>query len=161
MTAVGTPLPRVDGPEKVTGAAGYTNEVRLPGLTHMAIVGATIAAGRVTAIDAGAAGCADGVLAVVDHASIDRIAVPPRLLPSLVGQAAPGQSFFPLQDVIVHYAGQPVALVIADSLERAQHAASLVRVEYETAPAVTTIEQGRDRAYEPERLIPATVESAF
>jgi xanthine dehydrogenase YagR molybdenum-binding subunit len=152
MTAVGTPLRRVDGREKVTGVARYTTEVALPGLTHMAIVGATIASGRVTAIDAEAASHADGVLAVLDHRSIGRIAAPPHLLPSLVGQAAPGQSFFPLQDDDVHHAGQPVALVIADSLERAQHAATLVRVAYEAAPSLTTIEQGRDRAYEPERL---------
>ena len=52
----------------------------------------------------------------------------------------------------MHYAGQPVALVVADSHERAQHAASLVRVDYERAPAVTTIDEGREQAYEAERL---------
>jgi xanthine dehydrogenase YagR molybdenum-binding subunit len=61
-------------------------------------------------------------------------------------------SFFPLQDDVVHYAGQPVALVVAESYERAQHAASLVRVEYDVTPSITTIEQGRDQAYEAERL---------
>ena len=61
-------------------------------------------------------------------------------------------SFFPLQDDVVHYAGQPVALVVADSHERAQHAASLVRIDYEPAPAVTTIDEGREHAYEAERL---------
>ena len=52
----------------------------------------------------------------------------------------------------MHYAGQPVALVVADQLERAQHAASLVRVSYERAPSVTTMDEGRDEAYEPERI---------
>ena len=101
-------------------------------------------------VDADAAR-ANGVLAVFDHRSLGRIVGPPQLVPSLVGQAAPGMSFFPLQDEVVHYAGQPVALVVADSLERAQHAASLVRVTYEQAPAVATIEQGRELAYEPPR----------
>ena len=41
MTAVGTPVNRVDGPEKVTGAARYTAEIALPGLAYAAIVGAT------------------------------------------------------------------------------------------------------------------------
>ena len=68
---------------------------------------------------------------MLDHRTLGRIVGAPQLLPSLLGQAAPGQSFFPLQDDVVHYAGQPVALVVADSLERAQHAASLVRVAYE------------------------------
>jgi xanthine dehydrogenase YagR molybdenum-binding subunit len=152
MTAVGTPRTRVDGREKVTGAARYTAELAPPGTVEMAIVGATVASGRVLEVDAEEALRADGVLAVLDHRSAGRIAAPPHLLPSLLGQAAPGESFFPLQDDVVHYAGQPVALVIADSLERAAHAASLVRVEYEDAPLVATIEQGRARAYEPERI---------
>ena len=69
---------------------------------------------------------ADGVLAVLTHVNLAKIAGQPQLLPSLVGAPAPGESFFPMQDDVVHYAGQPVALVIADSHERAQHAASLV-----------------------------------
>jgi xanthine dehydrogenase YagR molybdenum-binding subunit len=152
MTAVGTPVTRVDGPAKVTGGARYTAEIALPNLSHLALVGATIASGRVSAVDAGDALAADGVLAVLTHESLPPIPGEPHLLPSLLGQAAPGMSFFPLQDDIVHYAGQPVALVVADSHERAQHAASLVRVEYERTPSLTTIDEGRDRAYEAERL---------
>jgi xanthine dehydrogenase YagR molybdenum-binding subunit len=152
MSAVGSPVTRVDGPAKVSGDARYTAEIALPGLTHLAVVGATVASGRVAAIEAGEALVSDGVLAVLTHENLPQIVGEPHLLPSLVGQAAPGQSFFPLQDDIVHYAGQPVALVVADSHERAQHAASLVRVDYEPGAAVTTIEDGRDAAYEAERL---------
>ncbi|WP_017597913.1 xanthine dehydrogenase family protein molybdopterin-binding subunit, partial [Nocardiopsis lucentensis] len=57
-----------------------------------------------------------------------------------------------MQDERVHYAGQPVAMVVADTLERAEHAAELVGVTYALESAVTTIEQGRDDAYEPERV---------
>jgi xanthine dehydrogenase YagR molybdenum-binding subunit len=152
MTAVGTPVTRVDGRAKVTGTARYSAEITHPDMAHLAIVGATIAAGRVVTIDTGRADRADGVLAVLTHRDLPRIAAPPHLLPSLIGQAAPGESFFPLQDETVHYAGQPVALVVADAHERAQHAASLVRVVYEPAPSVTTIDQGRDQAYEADRL---------
>ena len=53
-----------------------------------------------------------------------------------------------MQDDVVHYAGQPVALVVAEEYEQAQYAASLVRLSYETAPSITTIDQGRDQAYE-------------
>lgn len=152
MTAVGTPVTRVDGRAKVTGAARYSAEISLPGMMHLAVVGATIASGRVTAIDATAAYATDGVLAVLTHEDLPRVAAPPRLLPSLVGFAAPGESFFPMQDDVVHYAGQPVALVVAETHEQAQHAASLVRVWYEPNAPVTTIEQGRDQAYEAQRL---------
>ena len=75
----------------------------------------------------------------------------PPLLPSLLGGPAPGETFFPMQDDVIHYAGQPVAIVVADSLEQAQHAATLVQVSYAETPSVTTIDQGRADAYEPER----------
>ena len=48
MSAVGTPVTRVDGPAKVTGAARYSAEISLPGMTYLAVVGASIASGRVT-----------------------------------------------------------------------------------------------------------------
>jgi xanthine dehydrogenase YagR molybdenum-binding subunit len=152
MSAVGTPLPRVDGRAKVTGTARYSTEIPIPGVAHLAIVGATVAAGRVVAVDADAALAADGVLAVLTHEHVPRIVGEPHLLPSLLGQAAPGESFFPMQDDVVHYAGQPVALVVADAHERAQHAAALVDVLYEPAASITAIEQARDQAYEPPRL---------
>jgi xanthine dehydrogenase YagR molybdenum-binding subunit len=152
MTAVGTPVTRVDGPAKVTGAARYSAEISVPGMAYLAIVGATIASGRVDAIDADAARASDGVLAVLTHQDLPKIAAEPHLLPSLVGLAAPGESFFPMQDDVVHYAGQPVALIVAEQYEQAQYAASLVRVSYVTAASVATIEQGRDQAYEAERL---------
>jgi xanthine dehydrogenase YagR molybdenum-binding subunit len=152
MTMVGTPVPRVDGPAKVTGGARYSAEISPPGTAHLAIVGATVAAGRVVAIDADAAREAEGVLAVLTHEDLPEIAAPPHLLPSLIGRAAPGESFFPMQDTVVHYAGQPVAMVVAETYEQARYAASLVRVTYDTVPAITTIEQGRDRAYEAQRL---------
>jgi xanthine dehydrogenase YagR molybdenum-binding subunit len=57
-----------------------------------------------------------------------------------------------MQDDVVHYAGQPVAIVVADTLERAQHAATLVHITYEETPSTTTLDQERDQAYEPERI---------
>jgi xanthine dehydrogenase YagR molybdenum-binding subunit len=151
MTAVGTPVRRVDGRRKVSGVARYSAEIALPGMTHLAFVGATIPSGRV-AIDASVARAADGVIAVITHEDLPRIAGEPHLLPSLLGQPAPGESFFPMQDDVVHYAGQQVAMVVADSLERAHYAASLVRVDYEQGPSITTFDEGRDQAYEAERL---------
>jgi xanthine dehydrogenase YagR molybdenum-binding subunit len=150
--AIGRPVDRVDGRDKVTGAARYTADIVLPDLAYAALVGATVPSGRVTGIDTAEARAAGGVLAILTHENLPRIAQPPHLLPSLVGAAAPGESFFPMQDDVVHYAGQPVALVVADSLERAQHAAALVAVGYERTPSTTTIDEGRDAAYEAETL---------
>jgi xanthine dehydrogenase YagR molybdenum-binding subunit len=150
--AIGRPVPRVDGPAKVTGTARYTAEIPLPGLVHAVLVGATIHSGRVIDVEPLAGEAAEGVLAVLTHRNLDRIVGQPQLLPSLVGAPAPGESFFPLQDDVVHYAGQPVALVVADSHERAQYAASQLRVRYERTPATTSIDEGRASAVEAERL---------
>jgi xanthine dehydrogenase YagR molybdenum-binding subunit len=150
--AIGRPVDRVDGPEKVSGAARYSGEIALAGLAHAVLVNATIPSGRVTAIDARAARAADGVLAVLTHETLPKIVGEPHLLPSLVGAPAPGQSFFPMQDATIHYAGQPVAIVVADGLERAAWAASLVDVTYDLLPSVTTIDEGRSAAVEPAML---------
>lgn len=147
--AVGQPMDRVDGRAKVTGSGRYSGEVPLPGLAYAVIVGATVPCGRIDGLEVTHAEQAEGVLAVLTHRNLPRIVGKPVLMPSLFGHAAPGESFFPLQDEQVHYAGQPVAVVVADTHERAEHAASLVRVHYRRQPATTTIDEGRDLAYEP------------
>jgi xanthine dehydrogenase YagR molybdenum-binding subunit len=150
--AIGTPVSRVDGRDKVTGGARYSAEITLPHMAYAALVGALIPAGRVVAVHTKAAEAQPGTLAVLTSDNLERIAAAPHLLPSLAGQAAPGESFFPMQDDVVHYYGQPVAMVIADSHERAQYAASLVEVDYARELSTTTIDEGRAQAYEAQRL---------
>ncbi|MEU6600109.1 xanthine dehydrogenase family protein molybdopterin-binding subunit [Streptomyces flaveolus] len=151
-TAIGQPLDRVDGRSKVTGSARYSAEIPIPGTAYASLVGSRIASGRVTGIDASTALAEDGVLAVLTHQNLPRIAEQPPLIPSLAGTAAPGQTFFPLQDDVIRYAGQHIAIVVADTWERAQHAASVLRVRYEETQPVITLDQGRDRAYVPDRI---------
>jgi xanthine dehydrogenase YagR molybdenum-binding subunit len=151
-TAIGQSADRVDGRVKVTGAARYSAELPVSGLSYAVLVGADVARGRIITIDSSEAERAEGVLAVLTHSNLPKVAAQPRLMPSLFGGPAPGQTFSPMQDEIVHYAGQPVAVVVADSLERAQHAAILVHIGYEATPSMTTLEQGRQQAYEPERI---------
>ncbi len=150
-TAIGQGIDRVDGPLKVTGSATYSAEIALPGMTYAALVTASTPSARISRIDTSQAERADGVLAVLTHRDLPKVTQPP-LIPSLFGVAAPGETFFPMQDDIVHYAGQPVAIVIADGLERANYAATLVEVAYESRPSVTTIDEGRADAYEPHAI---------
>ncbi|MFF4695352.1 xanthine dehydrogenase family protein molybdopterin-binding subunit [Streptomyces chattanoogensis] len=150
--AIGQPTNRVDGRHKVTGGAHYSADMLLGAMAYAVLVGARVPSGRITGIDTDEAQQAGGVLAILTHENLPRIAAQPPLIPSLAGMPAPGQTFFPLQDEVVHYAGQPVAVVVADTLERAQHAGALLRVSYEEMPSVTTIDQGRDEAYEPEAI---------
>jgi xanthine dehydrogenase YagR molybdenum-binding subunit len=157
--AVGQQVNRVDGPLKVTGTARYSGEIALPGLAYAQIVGAEVASGRIT-IDTSQAERAPGVAGILTHHNTPKVNRVP-LVPSLLGGPAAGETFFPMQDDVIHYAGQPVAVLVADTLEQAQYAATLVRVSYAETPAVTTIDQGRGDAYEPERifggLIPGSV----
>src|SRR5205085_4920925 len=150
--AIGQSITRVDGRAKVTGAGHYSAEIALDNMAYAVLVGAHVPSGRISNINTSEAEQATGVLAVLTYQNLGRVAAQPPLLPSLVGGAAPGETFFPMQDEVVHYAGQPVALVVADGHERAHHAASLIKVEYERSPSITTIDEGRDAAYEPERL---------
>ena len=151
-TAIGQPLDRVDGRAKVTGGARYSAEFALPHMSYAVLVGASIPSGRIASIDLSDAERAPGVLAILTHHNLQKIAAQPPLFPSLFGHAAPGETFFPMQDDVIHYAGQPVALVVADSIERAQHAATLVLVDYTATPSTTTLAEGRDASYEPERI---------
>src|ERR1700689_3819632 len=116
--AIGQDIRRVDGPAKVTGTAHYSGDIALPDLAYAAIVGARIASGRVTGIDAAQAERAEGVAGILTHRNVPKLNPVP-LLPSLVGGPAPGETFFPMQDDVVHYAGQPVAGVGAAPLEQA------------------------------------------
>ena len=73
---IGQPVSRVDGRQKVTGAATYAAESRMPGLAHGAAVRSTVANGRIASIDTTEAERAPGVVAVLTHRNA------PRLLPS-------------------------------------------------------------------------------
>ena len=148
---IGQDVSRVEGPAKVSGSARYSGEIALPDLAYAEIVGAGIASGRVTSIDTAQAERAEGVAGILTHRNLPKVNQVP-LVPSLMGGPAPGETFFPMQDDLIHYAGQPVAIVVADSLERAQHAATLVQVSYAESPSVTTIDQGRADAYIPDKI---------
>jgi len=148
---IGQDVPRVEGPEKVTGSARYSGEITLPDLAHAQIVGARVASGRITSIDTTEAERADGVAGILTYHNTPKVNQVP-LVPSLLGGPAPGQTFFPMQDDVIHYAGQPVAVVVAATWEQAQYAATLIQVSYTESPSVTTIDQGRADAYDAEKI---------
>lgn len=132
LTTVGKPTARIDGRLKVTGAARYTTDVRLPGMLFARMVRSTKAHARILAIDTSAAERADGVRAVV-------------LVDHLLGGAElrdPTKET-PSKFPIVRYVGQPIAAVAAATRAQAEEAARLVRVEYETLPHVVDVEEAR------------------
>ena len=146
-THVGTALSRVDGPAKVAGAAKYAAEFGAPDLVHGYVVSGAVAKGRIARIDTRAALAVPGVLQVFTHENRPRTAW---FNSSHRDQVAPpGAPFRPLYDDKIVYSGQPVALVVAQDFGTARHAASLVRVEYETEAHGTDLAAKLGEAYDP------------
>jgi xanthine dehydrogenase YagR molybdenum-binding subunit len=137
-TILGAAADRVDGPAKVTGAAAYPSDVGYPDLAHAALVRSTVAAGRISRIDADAARTAPGVLAVITHENVPRLERGPV---TLLGPEPPA----PLQDDRILHHGQYVAVVVAETPREATAAAGLVEVAYDTTDAVLDIEDARGR----------------
>ena len=128
--AIGAAMDRVDGRLKVTGGATFAAEHPVPQLAHAVLVQSTIAKGRVAGIDSAGAAAMRGVLLVMTHLNAPRL---PKPKPPGQGEQPPNPKLNLLQDDLVLYNGQPIAVVVADTLEHAQDAARRLRVHY--APA--------------------------
>lgn len=133
----GKPVDRVDGPLKVRGAAPFAAEVALDGMVYAALAYSTIAKGRIAAIDTGPAEAAPGVVLAMTHRNAPRLNPPPRFLSG--DKAGAGDDSPVMQDDRIRWNGQPVALVLAETQEQADHARSLIQVTYEEEPAATSV----------------------
>jgi xanthine dehydrogenase YagR molybdenum-binding subunit len=127
LSIIGRPMPRVDGPLKVSGTATYTSDHNFPGMLYAMPVPSTIAKGTITTLDTFAAEKMPGVRAVFHRENIGRIfRVPPNGDFSInIDEARP-----PFEDDIIRYYGQYVAVAVAESFEQAQAAADAVKVTY-------------------------------
>jgi xanthine dehydrogenase YagR molybdenum-binding subunit len=132
---IGRSVDRVDGPIKTTGAAPFSTDYPLPGLAYAALTYATITRGRILAIDTTAAAALPGVLAVITHLNAPAMKPPPRQSMMNLASLAPGTAVNYLNTDEVHFNGQPVALVVAESIEAAAEGAALIDVRYQTSPA--------------------------
>jgi xanthine dehydrogenase YagR molybdenum-binding subunit len=144
---IGTATSRVDGLAKVTGAAKYAADHNVAGLAHGSVVCSTIAKGRITRLDTGAAMAVTGVLTVLTHDNRPPMADNDQAYKDDVAPA--GSPFRPLYDDRILFNGQPIALVVAETPEIARFAASLVGVEYDRQAHVTDLHGQRDRTVPP------------
>jgi len=149
---IGKAIARVDGRLKVTGAARYCAEMPIPKLVHAVLVDSAIAKGRLVEIDTQVAAAASGVLAVLTHHNAPRIVPSPVALGFDGQDGAAGEQHVPLQDERIHYSGQHIGVVIAETLEQATHAASLVQVRYEVEPPVVNMQAGMEHAFAPDHV---------
>ena len=146
---IGQPISRVDGPAKVTGRATYAyeywqDEAPLYGV----IVTATIGRGRIREIDPADAERSPGVHAIITHENTPAQGARDESSPSPYWRARPTLA----SPHIGHY-GEPVALVVAATLEQARAAANLVRMAYAAEPGHFDFMANAERAYAPKQLV--------
>jgi len=139
-------ISRVDGRAKVMGAAKYSAEVQLPDLTYAVLVESSIGQGTITSLDTKKAEWAPGVIAVISH--LNTPGVPEY---KLENQDVIQKQLRVFNDANIYFNGQPIAVVIADTLERAQYGASLVKATYKKENHLTNLESNLSRAAVPKK----------
>lgn len=143
---IGKPVSRLDGVHKVSGTAAFAAEYRFDGMVYAALVYSTIPKGRITAIDSVQAEAAPGVVLVMTHHNAPRLNPMPMFGSS---PSAVGATDLPImQDDVIHWNGQPVVCVLAETQEQADHAASLVHVTFDETPAVTSLAEAQANGVE-------------
>jgi CO/xanthine dehydrogenase Mo-binding subunit len=130
MTAqIGRSIPRLEARAKVTGRADYAHNLRLPGMLYGKVFRATVAHGRIRAIDTGAAAALAGVARVVTGEDIRAVIPSP-----YYGPAFHDQPILALDKV--RFVGEPVAVVLAADPHVAEQAVQLIEAQYDELPAV-------------------------
>ena len=134
-SSIGQPLTRREGVLKTTGAARYAADNHPPGMVYAVLAVSSIARGRVTALHVTAAKAHPGVIEVMTPANAPKLALDPdaKLHPFMFRMDL-------LQNDTVRYANQPIAVVVADSLETATEGASLLAPRYQAEPARTGLD---------------------
>lgn len=152
--AVGTAHTRVEGRDKVTGAARYAGEIPFADLAHGWLALSTVARGRVRSLDTDAVLGMPGVLAVLHHGNA------PRVDTDYVGMLGipPDPTAAVFQDDRVPHVGWPVALVVAETPEQAREAAEALVVTYDEEPHDTVLTADHPGAYPADGHMPAETE---
>ncbi len=135
-TTIGQSVVRVDGPAKLTGSARYAAEFDAPRLAYGVLVTSTVASGRIARMDTAAAEALPGVLLIMTPANAPRLP-----------QGANTGALSLLQSSEVRYNNEPIAVVVAETLEQAHYAAARVGVKYRAATPRLDFEAGFPTAH--------------
>ncbi len=138
---IGARTPRVEDPRLVTGRGQYVDDIRIPGILHAAFVRSNIAHGRIRSVDVSAARAAPGVLMAASARELDGLV-------GMLQPLGPPEFLAPAHPVLaedkVRCAGEPLAIVVAESRALAEDACELVDVDIEPLPAVVSIDDALD-----------------
>jgi xanthine dehydrogenase YagR molybdenum-binding subunit len=144
---IGAPVSRLDGPQKVQGQARFAAEFPMQDMVYAALAYSTVPKGRIASLDTTAARAAPGVVLVMTHENAPRMKPMPLFMSK--DKAAGGDDLPIMQDDLVYWNGQPIALVLAATQEQADHAKDLIRVTYEAAPSTTSFAAARAKGTQP------------
>ena len=148
---LGAQISRIDGPLKVGGQARFAAEIALDRLCYGALVNSSIARGRIKDIDVAAAEAAPGVVLVMTHRNAPKMKRPSLCMVNL--DSASVSDLAVMQDKTIQWNGQPVAIVLAETQEQADYAASLVRVTYKQETAALDFDAVKHDAFAPPSVL--------
>lgn len=157
---VGKPFSRVDGRLKVKGEAVFSAEFKLENLAYAALHYSRIAKGKITSIDVSEAEKSTGVLVIITHENVPKVNAPPPMDLNGGSSGAAASDLPVMRDARVYWDGQPVAIVVAETQDQAEHAASLIKVEYETEDAATEFDALKSEAVTPPNVMNEPAEIA-
>lgn len=147
---IGTPQSRLEGRAKVTGGARYASDTELDNLAHAFLVTSSIASGTISRIDDAEAKAMPGVLEILTWENTKNDLHDASLFSS---GGYSGTTILPLREPRVHYHGEIVAVVVAETFEIARDAARRIEIDYQRAPHAigfdsdgTEIEEAKDAA---------------
>ncbi len=138
--SVGQDIPRLDGPQKVTGTAPYAYEHPVKNPAYIFPIVSTVGRGQIKGFDLKAAQAVEGVLDILTHENAYKL------------QPSRSAELQLLQKPEVHYRGEILGAVIAETPHAARHAASLVRVEYDEQPQDTKFRPDHPELYTPKKI---------
>ena len=136
----GSGIRRREDPRLITGQASYTDDIKLTGMVHAAILRSPHAHARIRSIDTGAARQAPGVLAVYTGADTEGVLNPMPCAWVIPDSDVKVVAYPPIAKDIVRYVGDAVAVVVAEDRYQAEDALELINVDYEPLPAVVNPE---------------------
>ncbi|WP_414579559.1 xanthine dehydrogenase family protein molybdopterin-binding subunit [Anabaena sp. CCY 9402-a] len=139
---IGQPLNRVDGRLKVTGEAQYTADIPIEKLTYGVIFQSAIAKGKVLTIETTQTLAVPGVIDIITYDQT----------PNLINIPFIPTPTPPEKDDNIYHHGQPLGIVIAETLEQAEYGAFLVKITYEEETPTVTMAQALPEVFEPESI---------
>ncbi len=150
---IGQAISRVDGQLKVTGEAKFSAEYELNNICYAALAYSTIAKGKIKKLNLLAAQTAEGVITIITHENSPELNKPVLFDPGGKSRGSAAMDIDILQDENIYWNGQPIAIVVAETQEQAEHAATLITAEYKEGKPTLSFEANKSKAKTPPKIM--------